>query len=532
MARTVHSTGRVVHCARTMASTGRVSGLLLPLFSVRSKTDFGIGDFGGLDGLFRWMAEARQRLLMLLPLLPTAPGDPSPYATRSAFGLNTLFIDLGSLPEFQATGGEAALSDEDKRLLAEARAAPRVRYDLVFKLKGAAFRRAYEHFERTEWPQGERARAFSAWRTEQGEWLESYALYTAISEERNHAPWWEWPAPLRDREPEALAAESARLERQVRYHAWLQWVAETQWNAVRQKAREHQVLLCGDEPFIIGQDSSDVWAHRDILRRDARLGVPPDDFSATGQDWGLPYFDFAQMEKGAYGWLKERARKAASYYDLRRVDHAVGYFRQWIRDDKTPTGRFVPDNEEAWRRQGEHHFRLLSEGAGIVAEDLGVVPPFVRAILKNLGLPGYRVMRWERDDGVYRDPHAFPAVSLATTGTHDTEPVADWWEAATDDERTGMARVYPEFQGVHVTREFSPDVHRATLASALNSGSDLCVLPWQDVLGTKDRINLPGSVGDANWGYRIAQNTEDLLTDARTREAAQKLGLLTASARR
>src|SRR6218665_2790507 len=120
-----------------MASTGRISGLLLPLFSLRSKTDFGIGDFGGLDGLFRWMEAARQRLLMLLPLLPTAPGDPSPYATRSAFGLNTLFIDLGSLPEFHATGGEAALSDEERRMLAQARPPPPPRPDLGFTLQGA-----------------------------------------------------------------------------------------------------------------------------------------------------------------------------------------------------------------------------------------------------------------------------------------------------------------------------------------------------------------------------------------------------------
>lgn len=516
-----------------MASTGRISGLLLPLFSLRSKTDFGIGDFGGLDGLFHWMEAARQRLLMLLPLLPTAPGDPSPYSTRSAFGLNTLFINLEMLPEFHATGGEAALSDEEKRMLAEARAAKRIRYELVFRLKGAAFRRSFEHFERTEWPNGPRARQFRDWRQQQGEWLESYALYTAISNERNHVAWWEWPEPLRDRHPEALGAEAARLEREVRYHAWLQWVAEVQWDAVRGMAKARGVLLCGDEPFIIGQDSSDVWAHRDVLRRDARLGVPPDAFSATGQDWGLPYFDFARMEKDGYRWLKSRAAKAASYYDLRRVDHAVGYFRQWIRDEKTPTGRFIPDNEQDWKAYGERHFRLLSRDAGIVAEDLGVIPPFVRTILGDLGLPGYRVLRWERDDAVYRDPHAFPPVSLVTTGTHDTEPVAEWWEAAASDaERQAIARAYPEFQSVTATREFTPEVHRAMLASALNAGSDLCVLPWQDVLGTRDRVNLPGSMSDANWSYRITQNVEDLLSLEETRTAAERLGLLTASARR
>jgi 4-alpha-glucanotransferase len=141
-------------------------------------------------------------------------------------------------------------------------------------------------------------------------------------------------------------------------------------------------------------------------------------------------------------------------------------------------------------------------------------------------------MRWERDDSVYRDPHKYPAVSLATTGTHDTDTAAEWWEAARDDERAGVAKVWPEFQGVTVTREFTPDIHRAVLAAALNSGSDLCVLPWQDVLGTRDRINLPGSMSDANWAYRIAQNVDALLTDEQTRTAAERLAWLTASARR
>ena len=516
-----------------MYPSGRRSGILLPLFSLRSKTDFGIGDFGACQGMFNWMNAAGQKLLMLLPLLPTAPGDPSPYSTRSAFGLNALFIDLEQVPEYQATGGEAALSDEEKAQLQEARSAERVRYDLVFPLKNAAFTRAFDHFEEKEWKtRSERARAFASWREAQGEWLASYSVFTAISTDQERRAWWDWPAPLRTREPAALAAEATRLEREVRYHAWLQWLAETQWTSVREAARKQKVLICGDEPFIIGQDSSDVWAHPDILRRDARLGVPPDDFSATGQDWGLPFFDYPEMEKGGYGWLKARAAKAASYYDLRRVDHAVGYFRQWIRDDKTPDGRFFPAEESEWRRYGKQHFQLLSEGTGIVAEDLGVIPPFVREMLTEMGLPGYRVMRWERDADVYRDPREFPASSLATTGTHDTEPVADWWETAQDKERQAMARAYLEFQGIPVTETFTPRIHEATLAATLNSGSDMVVLPWQDVLGTKDRINLPGSVGDSNWAYRISQNVSDLLTLEETKKAASFLARLTREARR
>ncbi len=166
-----------------------------------------------MDGLFRWMNAARQKLLMVLPLLPTAPGDSSPYATRSAFGLNPLFIDLHQVPEFQATGGEGALSDEQKRQLAEARAAHRVRYDLVFPLKDAAFERSFGHFEQHEWAkQTERARQFQAWRESQGEWLESYALFTAISEAQQRRAWWEWPEPLAHAQPRGAAGR----ERQAR----------------------------------------------------------------------------------------------------------------------------------------------------------------------------------------------------------------------------------------------------------------------------------------------------------------------------
>ncbi|MFZ5470360.1 MAG: 4-alpha-glucanotransferase [Myxococcota bacterium] len=518
-----------------MLQTGRVSGILLPLFSVRSRTDFGIGDFGALDGLFAWMQAAKQRLLMLLPLLPTASGDTSPYATRSAFGLNALFIDVAAMPEFIEAGGVAGLSDQERAMLDEARASTRIRYDLVFPLKRAALAKSFAVFEERHWKKGdERAAALQAYVEEQAAWLDTYALYAAISADRNHQAWWEWPEALQERQPAALAEEENRLARAVRFQKWLQWVAEREWQKVRAQAKARGVLLCGDEPFIIGMDSADCWANPTLLRRDARLGVPPDDFSATGQDWGLPYFDFAQMEKDGYAWLRFRAKKAASYYDLRRVDHAVGYFRQWIRDEKTPTGRFIPSGEKEQEALGERNFRLLSQEAGIVAEDLGVIPPFVRHKLAQLGLPGYRVLRWERDEGVYRDPRTFPASSLATTGTHDTETLAEWWETVPAVEREATARGYPELArltGAPPTN-FTPEVHEAMLQAALNARSELCVLPWQDVLGTRERINLPGSMTDANWSYRIDQVVEELLVREETRAAAARLARITEAAGR
>jgi 4-alpha-glucanotransferase len=516
-----------------MPSTGRISGILLPTFSLRSKTDFGIGDFGAFEGLFEWMRAARQRLLMVLPLLPTAAGDSSPYATASAFGLNPLFIHLDDVPEYAEAGGRASLGDEEKRQLDEARAAKQIRYDIVFSLKRKVLRRAFDRFYDGVWKTGgARADGLRRYLTEQRDWLDDYALFAALSNDQRHQPWWEWPEDVRARKPEALARERKRLEQDVLFEAWKQWVAETQWTKVRELASRYGILLCGDEPFIIGQDSADCWAHPDILRRDARLGVPPDAFSAEGQDWGLPYFDFQAMEKDDYAWLRFRARKAAAYYDLRRVDHAVGYFRQWIRDAQTPKGRFIPGEEPRQQQLGEKHFRLLSEGAGIVAEDLGVIPDFVRKTLSELSLPGYKVMRWEDDNGVFRNPHQFTKVSLVTTGTHDTDTLREWWETQPHHAREAMARAWPELQGMHITAEFTPELHRALLSAAENSGSDLCVLPWQDVLGTLDRVNLPGSMSESNWAYRIEQTQEELLQVEQTRKAAELLGQLTQAGRR
>jgi 4-alpha-glucanotransferase len=513
-----------------MYRSGRVSGVLLPLFSLRAKHDFGIGDFGAVEGWLDWLVAAGQRLWMMLPLLPTARGDASPYATRSAFGLNPLFIHLDSLPEYQAAGGLATLSEEERWLLEEARASHRIKYPSVFRVKWTAL---WAAFQQSRAQAGERAEQFQAFRKTSAVWLDSYALYAAMAEDQHQRPWWEWPRGVRQRQPEAVAAASDRLAERVAFHAWLQFVAHQQWARVREAARARHVWLTGDEPFIVSQDSADTWANPRFLRRDARLGVPPDDFSATGQDWGLPYFDFAALERDGWSWLLLRARHGAGIYDLRRVDHAVGYFRQYVRDARSPEGRFLPPAEAQQQVLGETLFRLFSRESSIVAEDLGVIPPFVRKTLAALAIPGYRVLRWEKDDRVFRNPHDFPAVSVVTTGTHDTETLREWWEAATDDERAAAAQVWPELEGLRPPpATFTPEVHRGLLATAEQAASDLCILPWQDLMGETERINLPGSVQDANWAYRLSIPVQELLQRAETRQAAERLRDLARAARR
>jgi 4-alpha-glucanotransferase len=504
-----------------MPTLPRLSGVLLPVFSLRSRADFGVGDFGAAGDLFDWLLAAGQRLWMMLPLLPTTAGDPSPYATSGASGLNPLFIHLDWVEEYRDAGGLQVLSTKQTQALAEARAAPRIRYDLVFEVKGAALQAAFSHAEGQRSP---RTEAFERFREVQASWLDNHALFTALAEEQQRRPWWDWPEELAQRKPEAMASATARLAQRIRFHAWLQFLAHEQWAHVRALAASRAIRLCGDEPFIVGQDSVDAWAYPTFLRRDARLGVPPDAFSATGQDWGLPWFDFPAMQRADWKWLRSRAGQSATYYDLRRVDHAVGYFRQWIRDQMTPTGRFVPPDEAAQAALGEMVFQILATGAGIVAEDLGVIPTWVRQTLERQSIPGYRVLRWERDGAVFRDPALFPAVSLTTTGTHDTETLREWWETTSDAERLAVATAYGAFANLRPPpAAFTEDVHHALLEAAETAASDLCVVPWQDVFGIRDRINLPGTVQDANWSYRMQLPVEELLAHPETSGAARRL---------
>ncbi|MGZ6162914.1 MAG: 4-alpha-glucanotransferase, partial [Myxococcaceae bacterium] len=205
----------------TMLDTGRVSGVLLPLFSLRSRDDFGIGDFGAIRAWLRFLRSAGQRLWMTLPLLPTARGDVSPYATRSAFGLNPLFIHLDSIPEYRDAGGVSTLSDEERWLLEEARAAHRVKYASVFRVKWAALWTAFRRFEERGTDPGGR---FEAYRKQSAVWLDSYSLYAALAEDQEQRPWWEWPRGVRERQPQALSAAVDRLGNRVRFHSWLQFV--------------------------------------------------------------------------------------------------------------------------------------------------------------------------------------------------------------------------------------------------------------------------------------------------------------------
>jgi 4-alpha-glucanotransferase len=511
------------------SSTGRRrAGLLIPLFSCPSTASWGVGDIGDIEPLTAWMAAAGQRVLQLLPLNEMAPGQQSPYSAISAMAIDPIFISVPLVAEFAALGGEASLTSEDRDALAAVRRAPRIAFQKVRQLKQRALRASFERFLEQEWRSGsDRDRALRAYLNEQAWWLEDYGLFRALHVREGERPWMEWAEALQRREPPAIDRARRELADEVLFQQYLQWIAGTQWEDAR--AHAHGVALFGDLPFMVDSDSADVWVRQHQFRLDLSVGAPPDAFSATGQDWGMPVYQWSALAAEDYRWLRERARRSADLFDGYRVDHLVGFYRTYGRAKDGGEGFFTPADESAQRALGETVLDMFrSAGAEIIAEDLGTVPDFVRASLARMGIPGYRVFRWERhwhDQGQpFRDPSQYPPLSVAASGTHDTEPVAVWWDNAGETERRQVSEL-PSVRrvtaGADLThRRFDATVRDALLEVLFAAASDLLLVPIQDAFGWRDRINEPATVGDVNWTFRLPWpvDTLDDIPEARERK--------------
>jgi 4-alpha-glucanotransferase len=506
----------------------RRAGLLIPLWSCPSTTSWGIGDIGDLAAVTAWLAAAGQTALQLLPLNEMAPGQQSPYSAISAMAIDPIFIRITAAPDFIAIGGEASLGPEERDLLARVRRAPRIDYASVRTLKHRALRAAFERFVEAEWRQnGDRAKEFKRFVAEQAWWVEDYALFRAIHVQQDERPWSEWPVELQRREPAAIDRARRELAHEVVFYQYLQWLAGEQWQEARAARRD--VAIFGDLPFMVDGDSADVWARPQNFHLDATVGVPPDAFSATGQDWGMPVYRWDAIGLEDFRWLRERARRAADLYDGYRVDHLVGFYRTYGRPKSGGAAFFTPPDEPTQTALGERVLNIFREAGGeIIAEDLGTVPDFVRASLIRMNLPGFRILRWERrwhtPGDPFRDPSDYPSLSVASSGTHDTETLVAWWETVPDAEKLQIG----ELPTVHsitggaslLDAPFNPTVRDVLLEALFASGSNLLLLPIQDVFGWRDRINEPATVSEHNWTVKLPWPSDrmDGIPEARERQ--------------
>jgi 4-alpha-glucanotransferase len=495
----------------------RSAGLLVPLFSVRSGHEWGIGEYPDLAALARWGRSGGFSMVMTLPLLEPAPGQDSPYAACSFFALDPLYIRLADVPELEALGGLSSLSSDERATLERIQESPRVLHGEVRALKERVLRRVFDRFRTGAGADAKssRSRALAAFVEEHAHWIHDYAVFRTLKMLRPES-WRAWPEAVSH--PRAAGIEALRKEheQEIAFRIWLQWLAFDQHESARERVREHGVALGGDEPFLVADDSADVWSRRDRFRFDATVGAPPDEFSADGQEWGLPPYRWEKIAEEGYELFAQRGRHTARLYDLIRIDHVVGLYRTYHRPIDKSAHYFWPEGESAQREQGEAVLRAFgSAGTGLIAEDLGVIPDFVRASLQKLGIPGYRVLRWEKEHGVFRDPAGWPELSVATTGTHDTESSMEWWNALPDWERNA-ARAIPgmgELPDASV-RRYGEETQQALLETVYRSPSRLALLPIQDVLMLPDRVNTPNTVGPENWSWRMPWTVPAMTEDA------------------
>jgi 4-alpha-glucanotransferase len=546
----------------------RRAGVLLPLFSIRTPQGWGLGEIADIPRLARWARPCGLSILQLLPVNEVAGGETSPYAAASAFALDPVYLALNEVEDFAAVGGEGSLSTGDRLLLEQVRQAACVRWHDVWGLKGRAIDRAFAHFRDREWQPGTvRRKALERFIEQHRSWIHDYALFKALHG-RHHKAWWDWPEPLKTRQPPALEQARGELADEILKRCWLQWLLDEQWHRARADARAVGVALKGDLPFMVGGDSADVWSRQQDFRLDRRVGTPPDAFSATGQDWGLPAYDWDVQRDNQFAWLRARAERSGSLFDLYRIDHVIGLYRTWTRpanprprkplpanngvgdggnggadkgngngsaagevDDDPPTGRFTPAREEEQIALGETVVGIFEGYGEVVAEDLGMVPEFLRPSLQKLGVPGYKVLRWEkRGDGSFIDPASWPALSVSTNGSHDIETNAEWWDALPPEERRALLHI-PGLAtaGLDQGQAFDDQVRDALLQVTYDAPSALTINPLQDLLGTRERVNVPGTVADTNWCYRMAQDLASLAADRPTRD---RLAALAESAAR
>ncbi len=504
--------------------TGRLAGIALPLFSLREAEDLGSGTILDLIPFVDWCAEWGLHAVQILPINEAAPLEASPYKALSAFAIDPSYISVLQVPEvLHSAAAQAWLATqkvlERQHLLRQgARRDRKLSYGIKVRLLEFAFA------EMQHAANAGRRQCFEAFCEGQAAWLDEYSLFRAFCERTGFRDWETWPVAWQSYASARQDSVSAQLADRVGFAKYVQWVAWEQWQQARAHARSRGVLLKGDLAFVCGGNSADVWANPDLFDLRSSAGTPPDAFSESGQLWELPVYNWDALRRSDYAWWRRRATQAGELYDIFRVDHVIGLYRTYaipVREGG-PQG-FVPAEESLQRRQGHELLQAIQNEAGgalVVGEDLGTVPDWVRESLRELHVPGYRVFRWEQRDGQFLDPRTYPVESIATTGTHDTDTLVEWWSDLTRDERVAACRI---LDGIPVDPPPAEVPRQALMQRLLESPAAMVILPFQDLMGWNDRINVPATVGEHNWSYRLPMTIDELNRDKGVLEAMHSL---------
>ena len=501
----------------------RESGILMPVSSLPGP--YGIGCFGAEALKFvDFLAAAGQHIWQLLPLSPTGYGD-SPYQSCSAFAGNPYFIDLDAL---KADGLLTA---------AQLKAEPwgtdplSVDYGTLYTSRYKVLRAAY-----AAWREKYAGRFgcahyypddYYAFTLTNESWLNDYALYMALKTANGMKSWAEWPREYRLRDAGALAEFAAGQEEEIGFWKFLQYEFAVQWKKVKDYANEKGIKILGDIPIYVSADSVDAWVGGELFELDAQggfarvAGCPPDYFSADGQLWGNPLYNWPYHKQTGYAWWVRRVRHALGIYDLLRIDHFRGFDTYWA----IPAGSSTARTGKWENGPGMDLFRALEAALGklpIIAEDLGDLVPSVRKLLADSTFPGMKVLQFAfgGGDNEYL-PHNHVKNSVVYPGTHDNTTLTDWWVNAAPAKEKANAAAYlhltpckPTAKEVAAVRADAARI--ALLRAALGSVADRAIIPMADWLGlgAEAHLNTPGKLG-GNWAWRAAEGFDTALLAGR-----------------
>ena len=486
--------------------SSRTSGILLPLSAMKTTGDWGVGDFGSLRAWTEFLANLGVKFLQILPLQETAPGQNCPYSALTSFAVDPVYVQIDEVEDVERSSRAQEYIGSLTADIMNWHTAPHAPFAEVKKAKLKVLWLGYQAFLIHEVSvRSARACAFEAYCAAQEPWLRGYALFRALKDFYKWQSWKDWPAGLQNfRSPEVQQFE-AQYKEFVDFFKYVQWIADQQLRRAKAFAQEKGMYIFGDIPFATNLDSADVWANQENFRIDCEIGAPADQFSKDGQRWGLPAYNWPYMLEHNLTLWRQKIRRVTELYDIFRLDHLVGFFRTYVFAPGDDKGAFdAPQEQEQIDRGYTFLQMVLNEAQGKlpVGEDLGVIPNYVRRMLVDLKIPGYKVLRWEREDnGWYREPKNYPVVSLATTSTHDTETLRGWWKTMDPNERRNIWEMISA-QKTDGNVPFNLDTQRLMLKRVLESASALTLFAWQDIIGTLDRVNTPGTVGDQNWTYR------------------------------
>lgn len=467
----------------------RKSGVLMHITSLPGA--YGVGTMGKQAFAFvDFLEKSGQSLWQILPLNPTGYGD-SPYQSCSTFAGNHYLIDLDLLVE------EGLLLPEDLDGIVWDEGDNRVSYGLLYNSRLKVLRLAYSRFPGSA--------EFDRFCEENGSWLAEFGLFMSLKDKFAGKPWYQWEDGLKFRHNDAMEQQWQEQQEQIRFYGFVQFLFHRQWTALRAYAHEKGIEIVGDVPIYVPLDSVEVWSNPHLFQLDEKLdpvkvaGCPPDAFSADGQLWGNPIYDWDAMAQDGYSWWVRRLGAAGRLYDIVRMDHFRGLESYWA----IPFGDKTAKGGKWVKGPGMDFIRAVQQALPelkMIAEDLGYLTQEVLDLRDDSGYPGMKVLEFAFDSREPSDylPHTYTRNTVCYTGTHDNMTMRQWFDTA-----PGEAVAYAqEYLNISKADGLVWGVIRAAMASV----SDTCVIPMQDYLdlGAEARMNFPGTVTNANWTWRMA----------------------------